>query len=38
MGMAFGEFNVVPQSQTIIIQRYKKTQNTIVKAKSFQNK
>jgi hypothetical protein len=31
MGMAFGEFNIIPQSQTIIVQ-------CCTKPKSFQNK
>jgi len=38
MGMAFGELNVVPRSQTIIAWCYKKTQNTTTKLESFQNK
>jgi len=36
--MAFSKLNVVPQSQAIVVQHYKKTLNITAKPKSFQNK
>jgi len=38
MGMAFGELNIVPQSQAFTARCYTKTLNIITKLKSFQNK
>jgi hypothetical protein len=38
MGMTFGELNVVPQNQTIVVWYCKKILKIIAKPKSFQNK
>jgi hypothetical protein len=36
--MAFGELNVFPRTQVVIVQRYKNTINNITKLESFLNK